>query len=543
MSLRLKTILGVGLIEAVLLVILITSVLNYMRLSSVQNLENYVSTTSTLFATTTKDAVLSFDLASLENFVEEILTNEGVLYARIKDGDNNILAEGGLEEYLDQPFTVDTQYEDVNDGVYDAEQLITVDDALYGRIEMGFSTQQIEQAVVETRKLAATIAIAEMLLVALFSFILGVYLTKQLKVLRNSARRIAEGDLTQSIDIKARDEIGEVAHSFNKMIVSLNEANQQTEQYQQELEGLNKSLEDRVKKRTQQILQQKDKLEEAYGKLQETQEQLVQSEKMASIGQLAAGVAHEINNPVGFIKSNLSSLTGYIQSYQELIDKQQALLNSLEASAETEDAKTSFHQIKEYWEEKDIDFVNEDIVTLVTESIDGTDRVAEIVKGLKVYSHASEDEMEECNINTCLENTLKMLNNELKYGCEVITDFHELPLCRCNGSKVTQVFTNLIVNAIQAMDGKGVLKIQTLHKPSLNPDSIVIKILDSGKGIPEENLSKLFDPFFTTKAVGEGTGLGLSISQGIIHDHNGTMEVNSKVGKGTMFTITLPVNT
>ncbi len=541
MSLRLKTILGVGLIEAILLAVLITTVLNYMRLSNEENLESYVATTTTLFATTTKDAVLSFDLASLENFVEEILKNQGVLYVRILDSDSNLLASGGEREYLDKAFITDKSYSDVTDKIYDAEKLITVDNITYGRIEMGISTEQIEKAIVKTKKLAGAIAALEMLLVALFSFALGIYLTKQLKVLQNSARSIAAGDLDHKIEIKTHDEIGEVADSFNKMIKSLNEANKKSQQYHKELVDLNKSLEDRVERRTTKILEQKDKLETAYDELKQTQQQLVQSEKMASIGQLAAGVAHEINNPVAFIKSNLSSLTNYIQTYQEVIEKQQSLLNEVQ-NLPSEKINTQIEAIKEFWEEEDIDFINEDIETLMKESINGTHRVIEIVKGLKVYSRASDETMEECDLSTCLQDTLKMLSNELKYSCEVITKIEPLLITSCDRSKITQVFTNLIVNAVQAMETKGTLTLEAFHNESDSEKMIIVKISDTGKGIPKENLSKLFDPFFTTKPVGEGTGLGLSISQGIIEDHNGTMTVESEIDKGTCFTLSFKTN-
>lgn len=539
MSLRLKTILGVGLIEAILLIILITVVLDYMRLSSEEHLENYVYTTSTLFATTTKDAVLSFDLASLENFIEEILKNQGVLYARIYDSEKRLLVSGGEDRYLNQAFSVDKNYKAVDDNVYDIYQVITVDDVVYGSIEIGFSTRRIEQGVVKTRQLAATIALIEMLLVALFSFCLGIYLTKQLKVLRDSARCIAAGNFNQNIEVKTHDEIGEVAYAFNTMISSLNEANKETEKYQQELIDLNQSLEKRVEQRTHEILEQKEKLESAYDKLQKTQEQLVQSEKMASIGQLAAGVAHEINNPVAFVKSNLSSLSGYINTYQELIEKQQQVLHQI-APLDNSRFQEELEKINNYYDENDIDFINQDIEGLVEESIKGTRRVTEIVQGLKVYSRASDQAMEDLDINESIQDALKMLSNELKYNCEVFTELNVLPLCQCNRGKITQVVTNLIINAVQAMEEQGRLTVKTSCQELSDSKKIIIVISDTGKGIPPDNVSKLFDPFFTTKEVGEGTGLGLSISQGIIHEHDGTIEVESILGKGTSFIITLP---
>jgi C4-dicarboxylate-specific signal transduction histidine kinase len=445
------------------------------------------------------------------------------------------------KKHLSKNFVIDKQYQDINDKIYDVEQLITINNIIYGRIEMGISTEKIENTINETRKLAAVIAGIEMCLVALFSLFLGCYLTKQLKVLRTSARKIASGDLEHTITIKTRDEIGEVAEAFNKMISSLREARTQSKHYHEELKQLNTTLEDRVQRRTQKILEQKNELETAYEKLQLAQKQLIQSEKMASIGQLAAGVAHEINNPVAFVKSNLSSLANYINTYQILIHNQQQLLDIIDASNNTL-VQEKLAELINYHEDNDITFINEDITTLIEESIKGTERVEEIVKGLKIYSRASDDSMEACNINTCLQDTLKLLNNELKYRCDTSTNFDEnLPECMCNRSKIIQVFTNLIVNATQAMKNKGSLIIQTRSTTLHNTPAVAIDIKDTGTGIAPENLSKLFDPFFTTKPIGQGTGLGLSISQGIITDHNGTISVESKVNEGTCFTIVLPI--
>lgn len=540
MSLRLKTILGVGLIEAILLIILISTVLNYMQHSNKEGLENYIETTNTLFATAVKDAVLSLDLATLENFTEEILKNKGVIYAKIFDNENNLLASGGNSDILKEQFTEDTSLDKVIDGIYNSEKPIEVEGIIYGRIELGISTKSIESALSEAKKLASIIALVEMILVALFSYALGIYLTRQLKVLKTSAHNIAEGKLDHKIEISTHDEIGEVATSFNKMIVSLKTANEESTRYHQELDALNKSLEDRVERRTQKILEQKSTLEDAYKELKLTQKQLIQSEKMASIGQLAAGVAHEINNPVAFIKSNLKSLEKYIASYQKLIEKQSGILQIIE-SDESNNIADKLKQLNDYIEEEDIDFINEDIANLISESIEGSGRVEEIVKGLKTYSRASDETMENHDINECLQSTLKVLNNELKYKCEIVVEAGKLPPLPIDRGKIIQVFTNLIINAMQAMDKKGRISIQTCLNKKNSKEEIMIRISDNGKGIPPDNLSKLFDPFFTTKEVGEGTGLGLSISQGIIHDHNGTIDVDSQVNVGTQFTIRLPV--
>jgi two-component system NtrC family sensor kinase len=536
MSLRLKIMLGIGLIETVLLVVLMAAVLNYMRVSSEENLEKYVSTTSALFATTTKDAVLSFDLASLEDFVEEIMSNESLLYARIFDSNNNLLVSNNKNYYIPQVFTFDESYQTIDDDVYDNFEEIEVNNVVYGRIEMGFSTEKVENEINEARRLAGVIVVTEISLVALFSFFLGVYLTRQLKVLANTARQVAAGDLDQQVAINTSDEIGEVAHSFNKMIASLKEANEKSTLYATELNDANENLEERVNRRTSKILEQNNKLATAIEEVRQTQKQLIQSEKMASIGQLAAGVAHEINNPVAFVKSNLSTLVQYIKTYHELIKKQQEMINSIDIKSDP-DIKEKIRQMNEYIEDNDIEFINEDIITLVKESIEGTHRVSEIVQGLKVYSRASDDVMQECDINQCLKDTLKMLANELKYACELVTHWEDLPLYRGNKGNLSQVFTNLIVNAVQSMVEVGTLTINT----ALADEKIIVTITDTGKGIKKETMSKLFDPFFTTKAVGVGTGLGLSISQGIINDHQGKILVESEIGKGAMFTIILPL--
>ncbi len=536
MSLRLKAIIGIALIELILLFILISTILNYMQKINEDSLETYIATTKTLFASSTKDAILSFDLATLENFVAEVLKNESILYVRIFDNNSNVLASGSREQYREKKFVADNSYQEVDDSVYDAEQLITVNDITYAKIQIGVSTQRIEQSIKETRQLAAGIAITEIVLVAFFSFILGIYLTRQLKTLQDAARDICAGNYTKKIDIKTNDEIGKVALAFNQMMSTLNLSNERTLSYQEELKELNKSLEERVDNRTRKTLEQKNKLESAYSQLQQTQVQLVESEKLASIGQLAAGVAHEINNPIGFVKSNLSSLESYINIYRTLIKEQQDFINNVDLENHPH-LKELFFKIEKYQNKEDIDFINNDIKSLIKESIAGTVRVSEIVKGLKVYARGSNEKLELCDIGACLEDALKIINNEIKYKCKIKKDIKKLPLFNCNEVQMTQVFTNLIVNAAQAIKHVGVLTIKASHNTSNKESNITISIEDNGEGISEANKAKLFDPFFTTKPVGEGTGLGLSISRGIIADHGGTISVESKEGVGTRFTI------
>ena len=277
-------------------------------------------------------------------------------------------------------------------------------------------------------------------------------------------------------------------------------------------------------------------LEALNKKLKANQNQLIQSEKMASIGQLAAGVAHEINNPVGFITSNLGTLSEYITLFKNLIDLYDELDNNIEG-LESEEILRIRESILKLKKEEDIGFVIEDVDTLLSESKDGALRVKEIVQNLKSFARVDEDERKEANINDGIEATLKIVWNELKYKCKVEKDLGKIPNTLCKPGQLNQVFMNLIVNASHAIEGHGTIKIYTRQVGS----NVVIKVSDTGKGIEPCHLSKLFDPFFTTKPVGVGTGLGLSISHGIISDHGGTIEVESEVGKGTCFTITIPI--
>jgi len=288
-----------------------------------------------------------------------------------------------------------------------------------------------------------------------------------------------------------------------------------------------------LKKTSSRLLEEKQAQQELIKKLEETKSQLLQSEKMASIGQLSAGVAHEINNPVGFIKSNFSSLKHYAKELNLAIEKYNKLIDSV-GSDEISQAVESVN------EEHDIDFVTEDISNLLEESFDGITRIEDIVKSLKHFSRSDTNQWEEADINAGIESTLKVVSHELKYLADIEKKFGDLPLVQCLPMQVNQVVMNLLVNAAQAIDADqkdGKVSIIT----AVQGENVLIKVEDNGKGIEEKAMAKIFDPFFTTKDVGEGTGLGLSLSYSIIQKHNGNISVDSGIGKGTTFTISLPV--
>ncbi|WP_334169975.1 response regulator [Zoogloea sp.] len=268
-------------------------------------------------------------------------------------------------------------------------------------------------------------------------------------------------------------------------------------------------------------------------KLEEAQNQLLQSEKMASLGQLAAGVAHELNNPIGFVRSNVSTLKGYLDSLFGII----AAYDEQANRSASPEALAALAAIKQ---REDFDFLHEDIFQLLAESQDGLTRVQDIVQNLKDFSRVGESGFGWADIHACLDSTLNIIWNELKYKCTVVKHYDpSLPQVYCIASQLNQVFMNLLVNAGHAIAEKGEITITTGH----TPDGMVqVAISDTGCGISAEHLPHLFEPFFTTKPIGKGTGLGLSITYGIIGKHKGCIDVSSEVGKGTTFTVKLPVD-
>lgn len=533
MSLKFKTIIGIALIEAVLLAYLILTVLGFMNDSAGDALLKRAHTTATLFATTTKDPVLSYDLASLESFSEELLINPDIEYVRVLDASGLIFSALGNTIFLEQDFQEDLSLESVDDHVFDTSAEISENGISYGSVQIGINTNSIRAAIDDSRRQSLIIAAVELTLVALFSFLLGTYLTQQLKVLQKSAKMISNGDYSTKIRITTNDEVSDVAKAFNQMSEALSLSEKLRNEKDAQLQELNRTLEQKVERRTEKINAQIYELKAANDQIAQTQARLVQSEKLASVGQLAAGVAHEINNPIGFVRSNLSTLSEYVGVYQDLLHNYKKLTR-----ADQEEAILIAAEIEQQESKEDIGFINEDIAELLKDSIDGTTRVRDIVHGLKNFSRTNTENKADCDINEIISTVLKVVNNELKYKCTVDTELLSHSSVRGNAGELNQVFINLLMNAGQAVEEGGTVLVSTDDIDG----KLRIRIADDGCGIKPEDIEKLFDPFFTTKPVGEGTGLGLSISFGIIEDHGGEILVSSEEDKGTTFTILLPLS-
>ncbi|MBN1806092.1 MAG: PAS domain S-box protein [Sedimentisphaerales bacterium] len=288
-----------------------------------------------------------------------------------------------------------------------------------------------------------------------------------------------------------------------------------------------------------------EELKNSHQKLKELHTQLVQSEKLASIGQLAAGVAHEINNPIGFVAGNFQALENYMKKIQKLLDMHDKLAGQVEALGNPE-LRKEIENLGRFREDMQIDFILEDIQRLFDESKEGLDRTTNIVQNLRDFSRIDQPgSRDEYNLNDGIKSTLVVARNEIKYNADVETELSELPKIFCHSGQINQVLLNIIVNAAQAIksqerNDRGTIKIRTYG----SDDEAVCEISDDGPGIPPEMIPKIFDPFFTTKPPGKGTGLGLSVSYDIIvNKHNGEFFVDSVFGEGTKFTIKLPIGT
>ncbi|VAX09806.1 Signal transduction histidine kinase [hydrothermal vent metagenome] len=301
----------------------------------------------------------------------------------------------------------------------------------------------------------------------------------------------------------------------------------------QPLELLGSLLDITERKKMEGALQQeKEEQQVLIQELHEAREQLLQNEKMAAIGQLAAGVAHEINNPIGYINSNLGTLKHYADNLIELTDLYQVAEMSFDGAHQ--EVLELIHSIKS---RIDLDYIREDLPDLVRESQEGAERVRQIIQNLKEFSHVGEAEWQLADLHHGLDSTLNIVHNEIKYKAEICKEYGNLPQVECIASQINQVFMNILVNAAHAIEKQGTITLRT----GCEDGEVWVQISDTGIGIPADKIKHIFEPFYTSKPVGVGTGLGLSLSYNIIKKHHGRLAVTSDVGTGTSFTVYLPI--
>ena len=355
-----------------------------------------------------------------------------------------------------------------------------------------------------------------------------------------------EANFKRQVPVTTKDEIGVLAIAFNTLI-------QRVAEYTQQLEFARQTLEKRVEERTfallhknqqllqaheelsqknQQLLQTHEELNQTLQNLRQTQAQLIQTEKMSSLGHLVAGIAHEINNPINFISNNIQYTSDYTQELLELVRLYQ------------QEYPNPTPIITDYIEAIDFDFLVEDLPKILSSMKMGSERICQIVLSLRSFYRLDGVEMKEANLHEGLDSTLLILNHQLKQGISIVKQYGDLPLVECYSGQLNQVFMNILQNAIDALQSQPdrpnkQIEIKT---QKVQTNQISVRIQDNGSGMQSNLISQIFDPFFTTKPVGKGTGLGLSICYQIIQKHQGQIEVNSRLGEGTEFVITLPIH-
>jgi len=358
-------------------------------------------------------------------------------------------------------------------------------------------------------------------IVVLFTFVVAQGIAVPLRNLIKSAQTIAQGNLNQRVLVRSSDEVGILGSTFNDMARSL-------EAREKELQVLNRNLEDKVRQRTNELESSHEALKKAYLDLQSTQEQLVQTEKMASLGQLVAGIAHEIKNPLNFIYGNTGFLSDYTRKLEALLEEYDRL-----PSLSPED-RTRIAGMKESF---NYNFIREDLPTLINNFTEGASRINQIVSDLRTFSRMDSYTMSEIDVHASIEISLNLLRNQYKERIEIHREYGDIPKIQGYSGKLSQVFMNLLANAFHAIGNQGDVWIRTRAAG----ETVEVEIQDNGHGIPRENLKRIFEPFFTTKAVGQGTGLGLSISYGIIEQHRGRIFIAQAPGGGSIFTVRLPI--
>ena len=352
-----------------------------------------------------------------------------------------------------------------------------------------------------------------MLLITMFvSFALARTITAPLAEMEKTVAKIKDGDLSGRIEMTKYQELNQLAESYNQMTNTL--------------QRLYSTLENQVQNRTKE-------LKSAYAELQSTQAMMVHSEKMKSLGELVAGIMHEINNPINFIYGNMTHLSNYSNDLINMIEEYNKYADSL-----TPEQQVAINEMKE---EIDYNFLKSDLPELIKSCKEGADRAKNIIQDLKSFSRMEEVAITDVDLPTEIDTTLNILHNKIKNKAQVHKEYMEnVPKIEAFGGQLNQVFMNILDNAVGAIEKQGDIWIR-INKDKTGKN-LVLEIEDNGVGMDQETANKVFDPFFTTKPVGQGTGLGMSITHKIIKNHQGSISVSSKVGQGTKFIITLPLN-
>ncbi|MFH0703293.1 MAG: ATP-binding protein [bacterium] len=495
--------------------------INYMSIANMVRDINYKSIANVIFERSESD-IKKRDFSNLSSISESLIKNNLVLYMGVIDKKTNIYKWSSVDDLINTKTVIgnpwlstvfSNKFKNIKPE-YIKEIYKNVDNDFI--IVTGFFDNNALIDLINIL-LNGNLVLAGIFIVSGFglAFILARFVTKPIKELVGGVEEFSRGNLKYRASSSKIDEIDKLAKSFNEMA--------------EKLDILYSSLEQKVKDRTNELALKNLQLEKAYKELQETQTMLIHNEKMTSLGQLVAGVAHEINNPINFIYGNLDHLKVYTNNLIKIIEEYKK-----------SDEKLPFEnnqEINNIKNELDYEFIVEDLPSLIRSCKDGSERCKQIVLDLRNFSRVDEAVIKEIDIHEGIESTLNILRNKYKNRIVIHKEYGDVPKLSCYAGQLNQVILNVLDNAAQAIPDTGDVYIRT----HFENNNIIMEFEDNGSGIDEAYLSKIFDPFFTTKPVGQGTGLGLSISYKIINKHNGTINVESQKNKGTKFTIKIPV--
>ena len=507
MKFRYKTIIGIASIEIVLLALIVFTVLSDLKSSNQTQIEQQINSITALFIASIKDAYLSNDQATISSITQLLTANESINYIKIIDRQGEIVSSYGNQASLDSSFIGDDNLTKVNDNIFDIQRNIIVSKQVFGNVQFGFNVKYLNDSILKTTQHLIFYAIVEVLLVAMFSYLLGNYLTRQLNDIKRANKAISQDNYSIILKPKSNDEIGDLARTYNLMRTQLLEAKEQRDEHEQNLKVLNNDLEVRIWNRTMD-------LEKSNQELKNTQTKLIEHEKLASIGLLSSGIAHEINNPLSSVNSNILSMQEYISILSNKI--------------KTDDNK--------------VNFIIEDLPDLINDCLIATKQINTIVSGLKTFSSAQKEAaLEETILAECFNQTFVLIKPLVPFNIKVKKIIPDDIILLANQSKLIQLFSNLLINALDALEESKVKKGEIMIIASKSDTHVKLEVIDNGVGMNHKTQQHLFDPFYTTKDVNKGTGLGLSIVYGIIEEFNGSISVISKINKGTKFTIKFPI--
>ncbi|MBC1240336.1 ATP-binding protein [Nostoc sp. 2RC] len=523
-------------------------------------------TTETIKVALTAENALKSEIIELKDIVlfqspENTITNSSIKFVdslnqleKLMPNAKEIAIIRRRHQFLTQLANQLTQRNISDTSLVDSQQYFRAINSFDRDIEL-FLSQLIErvnqQSIVVEEQLENLYQVQRIISFAVVQVIIILFVSKYLLIWRPTVKslqnlqtgtsEIAAGNLDYRLDIHTKDEVEDLADAFNHMAMKLAES-RETLMKNTELTHMNQRLELEISERKQAQFE----LQKALQELQSTQAQLIQTEKMSSLGQLVAGVAHEINNPVNFISGNITYVGEYTQQLLQLVQLYQ------------EEFPNHKQKIQQKIDDIDLEFIIQDLPKILSSMKMGSQRIEQIVLSLRTFSHLDEADMKEVDIHEGIESTLLILQNRFKAKpehpkIEIIKEYGKLPLVECYAGQLNQVFMNVINNAIDALDMWNAQRSQQeiQDNPSqiiistriIDNNRVVVKIADNGPGMTQEVQQKLFDPFFTTKPVGQGTGLGLSISyQIIVQKHSGVLQCESQLGKGTEFWIEIPLH-